>query len=182
MKKTQKKKFIFPLTPSPLPRIPPGSGSGSASKFLPGSGSANKKCGSETLTKTDPFKGIHLHSNSIVSLHGTSLKTFWPLYIGSIHQSTHLDVLIPASGDNDGDLVVGGEPDAAHPVAVAVLLQLAAGHGGTGSAFKHFGTLKCFFLAKKVLLCAHVLGFVHHYTSYLFRITSLLQAVTKRSL
>ena len=104
-----------------------------------------------------------------------------PLYVGSIHQSTHLDVLIPASGDNDGDLVVGGEPDAAHPVAVAVLLQLAAGHGGTGSAFKHFGTLKCFFLAKKVLLCAHVLGIVHHCT-YLLRIPSLLQAVSKRSM
>ena len=39
VKKTQKKSF-FPFTPSPLPRIPPGSGS--AWRILPGSGSAKK--------------------------------------------------------------------------------------------------------------------------------------------
>ena len=43
VKKTQKKNSFFPFTPSPLPRIPPGSGSGPASKFLPGSGSGSAK-------------------------------------------------------------------------------------------------------------------------------------------
>ena len=47
--KNSKKKIIFSLYHHPLPRIPPGSGSGSAWRFLPGSGSAKKKCGSETL-------------------------------------------------------------------------------------------------------------------------------------
>ena len=42
--KTQKKKIIFPFGPPGF-----GTGSGSARRFLPGSGSPKKKCGCETL-------------------------------------------------------------------------------------------------------------------------------------
>ena len=58
VKKTQKNSF-FPFTPSPLPRIPPGSGSGSARRFLPGSGSAKKNA--------DP-KPCYLSFNYLIQL------------------------------------------------------------------------------------------------------------------
>ena len=51
VKKTKKKSF-FPFTPSPLPLIPPGSGS--AWKILPGSGSAKKN------TDPKPWKKLNL--------------------------------------------------------------------------------------------------------------------------
>ena len=44
---------------------------------------------------------------------------------------SYLDVLVPAARDNDGVLVVGGEPHAGHPVTVTLLLDgvLALGKG-----------------------------------------------------
>ena len=44
---------------------------------------------------------------------------------------THLDVLVPARGDDDRVLVVGREPDTGDPVLVAILLDcvLALGKG-----------------------------------------------------
>lgn len=40
-----------------------------------------------------------------------------------INKFPHLDVLVPPAGDDDGVLVVGREPHAGHPVAVALLLD-----------------------------------------------------------
>jgi len=49
----------------------------------------------------------------------------------AVGQVPHLDVLVPARGDDDRVLVVGREPDAGDPVLVAVLLDgvLALGQG-----------------------------------------------------
>ena len=40
----------------------------------------------------------------------------------AVGQVPHLDVLVPAAGDDDRVLVVGGEPHAGHPVTVALIL------------------------------------------------------------
>ena len=49
----------------------------------------------------------------------------------AVGQVPDLDVLVPAAGDDNGVLVVGREPDAGDPVAVALLLDgvLALGQG-----------------------------------------------------
>jgi len=49
----------------------------------------------------------------------------------AVGQVPDLDVFVPSSGDNDGVLVVGGEPHAADPVTVSILLDgvLALGKG-----------------------------------------------------
>lgn len=38
-----------------------------------------------------------------------------------VRECTHLDELVPTSGDNDGVLGVGGEPDAGDPLGVALV-------------------------------------------------------------
>merc|ERR1719495_1484885 len=41
----------------------------------------------------------------------------------AVGQIPDLDILVPTSGDNDGILIVGREPDARHPVLMTVLLD-----------------------------------------------------------
>jgi len=79
------------------------------------------------LATTGTERTIRRHSDS-VEISGMSDMVGLQLTVGQVPD---LDILVPASRYDDWVLVVGREPDAGHPVLVAILLDgvLALGQG-----------------------------------------------------
>jgi hypothetical protein len=64
--------------------------------------------------KPDPGYGVNIPETA--TLYKLSMKKMLKSY-------SYLDILVPTSRDNDGVVVVRGEPHAGHPVRVTILLQ-----------------------------------------------------------